>query len=489
MLLFGQKGEEIIKQIFLDDLPKCHKDHIDWVHSVGYIVKFIYNNISGTIKINSYNKNKHLLFVEYKNENYNITTNDFRACQLGVILNVKGCSSKYKYNVSDIINGDILILEQIREKPYGKGYKCKCLKDNYIWNIGEYQLLKGYGCPVCSNHKVMIGVNDMWTTAPEQAKLLANPDDGYKYTQCSDKRLDWKCPQCGYIIKNKSIGTIHRNGLSCPKCSDGFSYPNKFIFNMLQQLGLDFECEKSFTWSDKRRYDAYITNYNCIIEMHGVQHYKEDFKLYGSRSLQEEQENDNYKEQLAKENGITNDHYIAIDCRKSEMEWIKNNILKSNLTKIFDLSNVDWDECNKYACKNLVFKIAEIYNNIDKHIDVISNICKLSKMIVRKYLKQSAELKLTDFTIEKSKQLRNQNLHIAHCSKVICITTNEVFDSITQASQKYKTDVNNISACCMHKPHKKSSGKLQDGTPLTWMYLTEYINIKFNKEKVNKKCG
>ena len=57
----------------------------------------------------------------------------------------------------------------------------------------------------------------MWTTNPELASLLANPEDGYKYTQRSDKNIDWKCPKCNEVI-NKKIEYVEINGLGCPKC-------------------------------------------------------------------------------------------------------------------------------------------------------------------------------------------------------------------------------------------------------------------------------
>ena len=41
------------------------------------------------------------------------------------------------------------------------------------------------------------GINDLWTTCPEVAQLLLNPEDGYKLTKSSGKHVDFKCPNCG----------------------------------------------------------------------------------------------------------------------------------------------------------------------------------------------------------------------------------------------------------------------------------------------------
>lgn len=58
-------------------------------------------------------------------------------------------------------------------------------------------------------------------------------------------------------------------------------------------------------------------------------------------------------------------------------------------------------------------------------------------------------------------------------SKIICITTGEVFDRMIQAAKKYNVNKNSISRCCKHE--QKTAGKLQDGTPLQWMYYEEYL--------------
>ena len=63
-----------------------------------------------------------------------------------------------------------------------------------------------------------------------------------------------------------------------------------------------------------------------IIENHGEQHYihRGTFK---SKSLEDEQRNDVYKKTLARQNGVI--HYIVLDCRESNVSWIKKSILNS----------------------------------------------------------------------------------------------------------------------------------------------------------------
>ena len=222
---------------------------------------------------------------------------------------------------------------------------------------------KNSKCNTCYGKKtVLVGFNDMWTTNPELAKLLANPEDGYTYTYGSNARVDWKCPSCGEIIKDKTIKDINQYGLSCPMCSDGFSFSEKVVYYLLKQLDVYFEKEKTFTWTNNKRYDFYIPSLNTIIELHGMQHYNGGFERVGGRNLEEEQSNDQYKYELAIQNSIKPENYIVIDCRKSEIEFIKENILNSRLAEIFDLNKVDWDECNLNSQKPMKFKILELWN-------------------------------------------------------------------------------------------------------------------------------
>ena len=58
--------------------------------------------------------------------------------------------------------------------------------------------------------------------------------------------------------------------------------------------------------------------------------------------------------------------------------------------------------------------------------------------------------------------------------KVICITTDEIFDSIKYASDHYNVARSNICACCKGK--KNYAGKLQDGTLLQWKYAEDDDN-------------
>lgn len=242
------------------------------------------------------------------------------------------------------------------------------------------------GCIYCNGNKnILKGFNDMWTT---------NPEDGYKYMQTSNKYTDWKC-KCGCIIKNKRISTTKNYGLPCSRCSDGFSFAEKLMSSVLTQVGLEFIIEKSFKWSDRKRYDFYIPSLNCIIEMHGNQHYDAIFHRGVTRNLEQEKINDYYKNKLAIENGI--DIYIVINSKVSELEYIKSNILSSELSTILDLSMVDWNIALKETSNSYMIKCLNYWNSGIKSVPEITKISGLSESTVRKYLKTLTILGLCDY--------------------------------------------------------------------------------------------
>lgn len=245
--------------------------------------------------------------------------------------------------------------------------------------------LVGAKCPYCSSRKVLAGYNDLWTTNSELAKLLANPEDGYRFMQWSKDSVDWKCSDCQIIIKNKKIRDINSDGLSCPRCSDGISMCEKIMYNFLSQLNVDIETQKTFNWSESRRYDFYIPSLNMIIETHGLQHYSgSGFSTFGGRTLEEEKLNDQLKEKLAKENSISN--YIVIDCRRSKFDFIKNSITGSELANYFDLSSINWALVEEASSKSLKVEANKMWKSGIRDMSYIAKVLRVHKNTVKNYI-------------------------------------------------------------------------------------------------------
>lgn len=377
-------------------------------------------------------------------------------------------TEEFKAKVFDLVGDEYQVVgEYINATTRVEMLHIKCSNK---YKVLPHNFFSGNRCPFCSPspRKVAVGINSMWDTNPELAKLLLNPEDGYKYTQFSHKKVDWQCPDCGEIIKNKGISHVNKEGLSCPQCGDGISYPNRLMFSILSNMNIDFETEKSFEWCQfiykgknyHGKYDFYFTykNKEYVVEMDGYFHFNDN--LMNGQTKEDSDYIDKQKDALARQHNI---HPIRINSQKSELEHIKKEIIKSDLNHIFDLSSIDWDECERKSLTSLKIQACELWKE-HHSTAIVSRIMKKSIGVIRNWLKLCTQSGLCDYE------------SVFKC-EVFCIDTNEYFNSATEASKKYNLDVSSISACCRGK--RKSAGKHPDGTPLHW----KYVNLKREYKK------
>lgn len=339
----------------------------------------------------------------------------------------------------------------------------ECLFCGNKWSARPNNILNGgYGCPKCAlNGRTIVGVNDMWTTAPELAKCLENPEDGYKYSKSSKQRVNFICPNCGSLLKDKVIHhTYYNGGLKCHYCSDGLSIPNKFMSQILQFCDVDYKPEYIFDWAKDKRYDFYLPTYNAILEIMGGQHYQENnFSSKQGRTLQEEQNNDILKYNLAKVNGIT--HYYSIDFRYSNYNYMKDKLINSKLFSLLniEINKIDFKKCYKSSLKSRVFEAIDYWNNGLK-VNEIYPIMKVSNVTVINYLNQGNKLGLCDY------EGFNNRL-----KPVRCITTNKIFESLKSAQEYYSVKYTNIRECC--NGIRKYAGVDKNGSKLMWEFISK----------------
>lgn len=391
-----------------------------------------------------------------------------KTCSHKKSKNIKG---DYNHNIGDIVNGleilDFIIFNRIArgENSNVKGYSVRCTKDNYTYDTSENNLSNGGGCPVCANRKILKGVNDVSTTHPSYLKYFVDIEDAYSVSYSSNKKVLLKCPECGEK-RNIPIQILHNQGFYCKKCSDGISIPNKFIYNLLSQLNVKFDTEKIFDWSKKKRYDAFIYDINCIVEMHGEQHYLESSR---GRSLKEEQENDAYKKTLAKENNI--DHYIVIDSRYSNLQFLKENIMQSKLLKLLNVKEyaINWDDIWTNCQKSEIKIVADLWNEENTTTKNISDITGFSKSVIVKWLKRANECGFCNYDCKVEFEKGRSRGVKKISKKVRCITNKRTYESISSASRLSNVSQAGISKCCSGK--RNYAGKLPDGTPLVWEYI------------------
>ncbi len=336
----------------------------------------------------------------------------------------------------------------------------RCKIDKYEWMSTPNNILRSAGCPVCSGKTIGNPPeyqNSIWASEHREyfSKYLTE-EQMKTYTPHSNIKINISCPDCGRF-KLISVYRLLGEGLGCI-CGDGRSYPNKFMYAFLRELKIEHELEYSPDWSNNFKYDIYIPSLNCIVENHGAQHYKGGFEYAGGRTLKEEQDNDEYKENIAKNNGIT--HYVVIDCRKSDVSWIKDSILKSCLPVLlnFDEKSIDWNECDKFATSNLVREASNLWNSGFSTKDIANNI-GVSQQTVTKYLKKGLSFGWCDYSKQKSMERRS--------SGVINLSTKEVYALLKIAAKSNNVSTRTMTEYC--KTHNN------------FMYYDEYIMLQNEK--------
>ena len=463
-----------MRKVFLDELPHKGKQ-INWKDSIGHKVHFIYDDIEEFLPILDFIqvKDRSFILTKFKDQEKtylwtgNITSNKFGSL-------IGKYELKYIYNVGDTVDnlksGKLQILEQIRissgkTQRKLKAYKYKCLICGDENEKTEDEL-KRNGCGVCAGQKTLKGYNDLWTTHPHLAKMLKFKEIGYEFSLRSNKKAIFICEDCKHE-KIYSINNITSYGFSCPKCGDGISFPNKIGFNFLEQLKIDFIFEYSPDWLKPKRYDFYfeLNNKRYVLEMDGkLGHGNENKWASGIKS----QATDDYKDKLAKEHSVK---IIRIDCRISDIEYIKNNIFNSELSNLFNLSIIDWEQCNKYATSNLAKVACQTWNDGCKNTMEIGKLMKLHRSTIARYLKQGTKMGWCDYDAKVTTSKRCNSLGEFSSKylskKVICLNTKIIYNSLTEASKEFNITPCAIGNCCKYKT--KTVAKVR------WQYYSEYI--------------
>lgn len=441
-----------------------NKGNINWTKSIDKIVSFKYDNIEGFLKIIRYNSKNQELIILYNDKEFKIKTTSFINCQIGRMIGKITKEFKYKIGTRFQDNKrDITITNtEYRKDKNGidrKWYKYKCNVCGWTegWII-EGHIDEGNGCGCCANRVPVLGINTIWDTDHWMIPIINDDEFCKTHTHSCSDSIYPTCPDCGRIKSNKmSINTIYgRHGTPCV-CSDNFSYPEKIMFNVLEQVKIKFEYHKTFEWSKNiqvenpklcgsKEYDFYFeyNNEQYIIETHGSQHYEKNkfSTMKGAKTLEEEQLNDKIKKELALSNSIKEENYIVVDCRNTYMKWIKEHIIESNLKKLFDLNNINWNTCLEFTSSNLV-KVACEYkrNNDELFSGDISKIMNINQYTVIRYLKIGNKLTWCNYDAVEEKIRNNKRATLFHGKKIKCIELNKNFNSLRECSRYFKENL------------------------------------------------
>ena len=409
-----------MRKMYWEELPKWERGMFSWQYCK---CKFEYGDIVGEVEIISYDSSSQKLGIKYLDKDiFYISTGNFKECRIGVLINK--FKNKHIYSVGEVVNNKLKITKLIpanggNQRKYG----CECIKCGFSsdmeyykkgvlqtgeWSILEGALNNGYACPCCSNNpKIVVpDINSMWKTDHWMVELGVDSEESKKFTKCGVGKIKVICPDCN-IINFKLASAIYRKKSIFCTCRDGVSIPEKTIMAILKQLNIKYETQYNPKWSNNKRYDFYIKNSNTIIETHGEQHYK----YYGrGRALKEEQENDKLKKELAMANGV--DEYIVIDCRESELEFIRINVLNSRLAELYDLNSVNWNKVWEFAINsNLSKQSCDLWNESNGELTTkdIGEIIGVGRCTIIKLLKRWTKIGKCDYDAKEENRKSGRN--------------------------------------------------------------------------------
>lgn len=320
--------------------------------------------------------------------------------------------------------------------------KCnKCGEEHQITN--PRNLINGdTKCIRCSGiRRLLVGYNDYATTHPNHTLLLKDKEEAKTFTHSSTKRVDVVCPICG-TEKTIRVADLTKHGMSCPKCSDKISYPNRFMWNLLSQLKVEFDNEIAFDWSQNRRYDFIVGN--NIIEMDGGFHKGSKYNSYETVK-----EIDNLKDELAISNGY---NIIRIECYTSDFEYIKNKILDSELIKILKIDEINWVELEKELILNNLVKVASNIFNECLGVKNISDMAKLMNVTTAKFsafLRTATRIGVANYNAKDSRNgMYDVNRGLDFGKECVCLNDGKVYPSCKEAEREYNLTKDSVGRIC-----------------------------------------
>ena len=333
-------------------------------------------------------------------------------------------------------------------------WRCKKCDSTFKRKWKDMRVNRGCKCPICETKtKPCKGMNTIEVTHPHMVQYFKNYEDVTSNLYGSEKKVLFKCPCCG-SEEYKTINKVLTKGYNCSICGQKASLGERYIKALLNILNVEFKHEYSPMWSNGKRYDFYLYEYNVIIEVHGSQHYDGGFsRMKKGRTLKEEQENDRHKKELALQNGITK--YIVIDCRKGEVDYIDDNIRTSELKDILDIDKVLKSEIMNIVQTPLLKDVCRYWEDNkgnDITTSIIAEIFNVSTSYVKTALRKGNKLGICHYD-GKEQMIKNARRNNQKRKRKI-LFQGQIFDSAKDLAEislevcGVQLNEKNINAVC-----------------------------------------
>lgn len=143
----------------------------------------------------------------------------------------------------------------------------------HVWTASPNEVTRGHGCAVCAGMQVHVGMTDLWTTHPEIAAELADPNDGYEVTYGSKKKVKWVCRDNPSHVYEQAVQNHVLGHAGCPVCwaeSSSSKGEQELCAYVEELVGADVVKRNDRTLLGGREVDIYIPSLNIAIEYNGT---------------------------------------------------------------------------------------------------------------------------------------------------------------------------------------------------------------------------
>lgn len=259
-------------------------------------------------------------------------------------------------------------------------------------------------CPICSNQKILVGVNDLATTNPEllnEWNYEKNEITPQQATYGKNRKVWWKCSVCGREWQATIASRASYQKTGCPHCKKelSISVSEKTLAYYLSQY-FDIEENVNFDSSNKMELDIYIPALKIGIE-------------YDGRQWHRDVEKDLKKDELCLQHGIDLIRVREKGCPEyiSNATFLEVEVIHDTIAHLKDIVETTFDYINKRYNASL-----NISPNIESdYFDILNKALTFSKTSK----KSLAETDLMqDWNYEKNRDLDPRKLTLGMHVKV-----------------------------------------------------------------------
>ena len=158
-----------------------------------------------------------------------------------------------------------------------------------------------------------------------------------KFTDVRAKYL-FRCKECAHVFeRNLSHVMTSDSLLDCPICNKNISHGELAIVDWLDKNQIKYEQQKTFTGCQNKnllKFDFYLPDFNCVVEVDGEQHYKP--VRFGGMSIDKANQEfesakirDSIKNRYCKQHGINLVRISYVQIKNGEYKKILNSIFHS----------------------------------------------------------------------------------------------------------------------------------------------------------------